>query len=86
MSRRDKLSQLFSFKIFCNLLRVVISFEAHWLLYLLEEKKATGPPDLNFPLPEEKGPACLVKVTFANNTPGLVRWKFFTVEWGIEWH
>ena len=27
-----------------------------------EEKKVDGPPDLNFPLPGEKGPACLVKV------------------------
>ena len=28
---------------------------------------STKEPDLNFPLPEEKGPACLVKVRFETN-------------------
>ena len=31
--------------------------------FIAEEKKGTAPPNLNFPLPGETGPACLVKVT-----------------------
>ena len=29
-------------------------------------------PDLNFPLPEERGPACLVKVTVKSNQHRLL--------------
>ena len=45
------------------------------------EATSTSEPNLNFPLPGEKGPACLVKVSTANliyiycNTQTLKIWK-----------